>query len=157
MAQVDSENTIVMPVDQTRRHLLTIAASGIFAALVAPSTVAASAADPIFAAIAAHRASIEKTDRLLELAELRGMSSDLNSMVHDALRGEIKIAKALIETPPTTRAGLRALEEYLRRNDHVSRGIERTVTTDEGYTYTICGGCNINWLIAKRAAEIGAA
>jgi hypothetical protein len=56
MAQVDSENTTAMPVDPTRRHLLTVAAGGAVAALTTASpTIAARAPDPIFAAIAAHR------------------------------------------------------------------------------------------------------
>jgi hypothetical protein len=146
-------------VDTTRRHLLTIAAGGAVAAAISADARAypGHAADPIFAAIDAHRASVETTDRLLELAELRGMSADLYSVVHDSLRSERKTAKALTGTAPTTRAGLRALEEYLRRNDYLSLAIERTATTDDGYTYKHSGGPEgVDWLIAKRAAEIGA-
>ncbi len=49
------ERTMLPPVDQTRRHLLTIAAGGTIAALAMPSAVSASAADPIFAMIDTHK------------------------------------------------------------------------------------------------------
>jgi len=45
-----------------------------------------------------------------------------------ALWAELAAAKALIETAPTTRAGLRALESYLRkdRNNNARMGIQMT-------------------------------
>ena len=89
--------------------------------------------DPIFAAIDTHRETVGNADRANERLTAAGPDGDWRP-THAALVAEIAAAKALIGTAPTTHAGLRALEEYLRRNDHVSRGIERTVTTDGGYT-----------------------
>jgi hypothetical protein len=43
------------PVDPTRRNLLTVAAGGAVAAAMSPALLSAAAADPIFAAIEAHR------------------------------------------------------------------------------------------------------
>jgi hypothetical protein len=110
--------------------------------------------DPILAAIAEHRASVQKTDRANETLLAAGPDGDWRP-THAALVAENAAARVLIGTAPTTHAGLRALEEYLRRNDQVSRGIERTVTTDDGYTYTISGTPEcVDWLVAQRAAEI---
>jgi hypothetical protein len=57
MAQVDSENSTSMPVDQARRRVLTIAAGGAIAAAIPAAALAAPppAVDPIYAAINAHR------------------------------------------------------------------------------------------------------
>jgi hypothetical protein len=125
----------------TRRGALGAIAATIAAVTVAGArpTDAAPAIDPIFAAIAEHQASIQKTDRANDRLAAAGPDGDWRP-VHAALVAEMAAARVLIETAPTTHAGLRALEEYLRRNDHVSRGIERTVTTDDGYTYKISGG-----------------
>jgi hypothetical protein len=75
-----------------------------------------------------------------------------------ALWAEHAAAKALIETAPTTRAGLRALESYLRedRNNNARMGIQMTGTMESGRTYTWSSGGpeSVDWLIAKRAAEI---
>ena len=75
-----------------------------------------------------------------------------------ALWAELAAAKALIETAPTTRAGLRALESYLRkdRNNNARMGIQMTGTMESGRTYTWSSGGpeSVDWLIAKRAAEI---
>ena len=117
-------------------------------------TSASNLEDPIFAAIVEHRASVLKTNRLLEIA-------DHDSMVHDLLRSERRAAQALVATAPTTHAGLRALDEHLREDAH--RGaihlIRHTVTTDDGTTYTISGDLDqgVNRLIAQRAAEIDGA
>jgi hypothetical protein len=60
MAQVDSENSIAMPVDSTRRRFLSAAAAGAVATLastIGEPGAAAPAADPIYAAIENHRQS----------------------------------------------------------------------------------------------------
>jgi hypothetical protein len=70
MAQVDSENNISMPVDTKRRRFLAVAAGasvasvGTLAAAAMPATAPESAAcaDPIFAAIAAHRKAKAASD-----------------------------------------------------------------------------------------------
>jgi hypothetical protein len=142
----------------TRRGALGAIAAAIAAVTVADArpTDAAPAIDPIFAAIAEHQASIQKADRANETLLAAGIGGDWRP-VQAALLAESAAARVLIGTAPTTYAGLRALEEYLRRNEHVSWAIERTVTTDDGYTYKTSGGRKgVDWLIAKRAAEIGA-
>jgi hypothetical protein len=66
----------------------------------------------------------------------------------------------LVATAPTTPAGLRALAAHLREDDAflALNFIERTVTTDDGFTYRICrlDAEAVDWLIAKRAAELAA-
>ena len=56
MAQVNSENSITVPVDTTRRHLLTVATAGAIAGLIPSAAMAAApAVDPIFGLIEIHR------------------------------------------------------------------------------------------------------
>jgi hypothetical protein len=125
-------------------------------------------ADPIFAAIAAHRASVETTDRNERLLAAR-RDGDWRP-THAALVAEHAAAKAMVDTAPRTRAGLRALERHLR--DDAGNGalhfIQPDVTIDE--LAHICGLCKrdgislsevtkrwvVDGFIAKRAAEIAA-
>ena len=63
MAQVNSENSITVPVDTTRRHLLTVATAGAIAGLIPSAAMpAAPAVDPIFAAIAECREARQVAD-----------------------------------------------------------------------------------------------
>jgi hypothetical protein len=114
-------------------------------------------ADPIFAAMDAHRDRMDVTDRANERLAAAGPDGDSRPM-QAALWAEHAAAKALIETAPTTRAGLRALESYLRedRNNNARMGIQMTGTMESGRTYTWSSGGpeSVDWLIAKRAAEI---
>jgi hypothetical protein len=112
--------------------------------------------DPIFAAIAEHQASIQNADRENARLEAAGSDGDWRP-THAALMAIGAAARVLMGTAPTTYAGLRALEDYL--NDDSNRSlighIERTITTDDRFTYRMGGGPGaVNWLIAKRAAEI---
>jgi hypothetical protein len=124
-------------------------------------------ADPIFAAIDAHAASVG-TVWTLQARLLRMIGGDMAAAedlcrspetraVQAALLAECAAGTVLIATAPTTSAGLRALADHLR--DDRYRGarwfIERTVTTDGGFSYDSRG--NVDWLIAKRAAELGIA
>jgi hypothetical protein len=104
MAQVDSENTTAMPVDPTRRHLLTVAAGGAIAAVVPTAAVAGipTAADPIFAAIDAfHRADAAV------VAVDGDIPDELGDQCHEAYL-------AVIRTRPITPAGLAALTTWVR-------------------------------------------
>jgi hypothetical protein len=85
------------PVDPTRRHLLTIAAGGAVAALALPAAMA-SEADPIFAAIEAHRkadavadAAFAESSRLYQLAnEMVGPSQiEVPNMVEPGTTAEV--------------------------------------------------------------------
>jgi hypothetical protein len=67
-------------------------------------------------------------------------------------------AKALVDTAPTTPAGLRALEVHLREEDSrlALNFIERPVMIDGRHACTFSGGPEgVDWLIAKRAAGLG--
>jgi hypothetical protein len=125
---------------------------------IAPAIAAALPADPIFAAIAAHGDRWNAVNRAHERF-VAGLAD--HHPVQAALLAQCVAAKTLIETAPTTRAGLRALECYLRedRNSNVRMTIRMTGTMDDGRTYTwsCVGPEGVNWLIAQRAAEIGEA
>src|ERR1039458_906416 len=101
MAQVDSENSITVPVDPTRRHLLTVAAGGAVAAM-AISTTAQAGPDPIFAAIDAfHRADVAV------VAVDGDIPDELGDQCHEAYL-------AVVRTRPITPAGLAALTSWVR-------------------------------------------
>jgi hypothetical protein len=55
MAQVDSENSIAMPVDTTRRHFLMAVGGGTVAMLGATIPEPAAPPDPVLGLIEAHR------------------------------------------------------------------------------------------------------
>jgi hypothetical protein len=88
------------------RTMAVPAVAGAVMALTPPS------ADPIFAAMDAHRDRMEVTDRANERLAAAGPDGDYRPM-QAALWAEHADARALIETAPTTRAGLRALDSYL--------------------------------------------
>ena len=67
------------PVDQARRHFLTIAAAGATALTVAPARAAAPAADPIHAAIEAHRSAYAAYDQAAEAPTTRTKSHSASS------------------------------------------------------------------------------
>jgi hypothetical protein len=66
---------------------------------------------------------------------------------------------ALMETAPTTRAGLRAFESYLREGSRSLRQRIGHTVTRGGLTFTSYDGSqeSVDFLIAKLAAEIDAA
>ena len=141
-----------------RRNFLTNTA-GALAALtgLALASPAIASHDPIFAAIDAHREAVTTFSALnAKMIEaplpLRSAPEELQA----AFSALLVPAAALIDTAPTTRAGLRALERHLREDGSLfaRRFINRTVTygdvSDESPEA-------VAWLIAKRAAEIDAA
>jgi len=104
------------PIDTTRRHLLTIAAGGAVAAAIPADGRAypGHAADPIYAAIEAHRkaAAVEQAawdavnaDEKISLSDERAMTDGPNAEAWHAL-------KKFAETVPTTLPGLRAMIVY---------------------------------------------
>ena len=170
MAKAESKPTTNTPISDatSRRNFLTTAA-GIAAGATTLAAVPALAVpvDPVFAAIDAHAESVRtvqaRHERLLRMiggdmaaAEDLCRSPETRA-VQAALLAECAAGTVLIATAPTTSAGLRALADHLR--DDRYRGarwfIERTVTTDGGFSYDSRG--NVEWLIAKRAAELGIA
>jgi hypothetical protein len=90
------ERPMFPPVDQARRHLLTIAAGGAVAAAIPAAAMAdASAIDPIFAAIdehrkaqSAHLAAIKELDRLERIATISFGATVVGKMHTAGLKGE---------------------------------------------------------------------
>src|SRR5258705_4006280 len=102
-------------------------------------------ADPIFAAIGARRDRLDAVERAEERF-VAGLTD--HCPVHAALLAWCAASRALVDTAPTTYAGLRALEDYLNddRNRSLIGSIERTITTDDGFTYRMGGGPGaVNW------------
>jgi hypothetical protein len=141
----------------TRRNFLTVA--GGLAATIATSLAIAAAPgacqmpDPIFEAIANHRAAAQAFDTAHAglVAGLPDIAGADDTDAQAALRAEIEAAKALIAIAPTTRTGLRALTEYLgeERQHGVSWYVEQTITV-EGHTSTMRGRTGgIEWRVAE--------
>src|SRR5258705_10183257 len=116
------ERPMFPPIDPTRRRLLTIAAAGATALTVAPAR-AAPAVDPIFAIINLHRAACEayreavriefafeevgmQGERLRQFQILEEQTEAADDRLEDA-------GADLVNTPPTTLAGIAALCRYL--------------------------------------------
>ena len=119
------ERPMFPPVDQTRRHLLTVAASGAVAAVIPTATLtAAHAVDPIYAVIEAHRKActehVEAVHIHMAFEEV-GMTGEklekYNSLVAetDAAYDRLDdVGCDLINTKPTTLAGILALCRYVK-------------------------------------------
>jgi hypothetical protein len=120
MAQVDSKNSISMPVDPTRRRFLTVAASGAVALTATPG------ADPIYAAIERHKAAGVPWDAAVDVRsvfpefepltdeqwEKRDALDDAEADAREVLNDA---GIALINTAPTTPAGFVAAIRYMQR------------------------------------------
>jgi hypothetical protein len=111
--------------DNSRRAFLAISAGAVAACagLVVIALPAMADADPIFAAIDAHREAVT-TFNAMHAKMVAEALNDSNgaplplqlapAMLQAAFSAQLASAGALIDTAPTTRAGLRALEVYLR-------------------------------------------
>jgi hypothetical protein len=107
------------PVDQTRRHLLTIAAGGAVAAAIPTAWLAAAPAiDPIFAAIDAHRKAhadhLAAIGELSRLEKIHGVGGRDWSITEKPCDDENEAFGLLVGTAATTVAGLFAKFNYLR-------------------------------------------
>jgi hypothetical protein len=146
MAQVDSENSISMPVDPTRRKFLIVSAvasvvsSGTLAAATmatnipqaTPATMPSLAVmpDPAFALIAAmraaHAAHGEACGALAEAEERYGFNSAEAEDVYErggaACHASYAAAWSLATTPPTTLAGIIAVLRFA--NQFEDEGME---------------------------------
>jgi hypothetical protein len=103
----------------------------------------------LYAAIDAHFTAVAETDRQIALDEA-GLIGDDCSAMQAAMVADWAAARALIGTAPTTLAGLRALDDYLRHSD--ARWFVRRPGADPWDRLAD----PVNWLIAKRAAELAA-
>jgi hypothetical protein len=126
MDQVDSENSIAMPVESTRRRFLSQAAgvtagSAVLAlATIPPARAVAAPAgplDPVFGLIAAHR-DVNATVHAIEAEATR--QSDLGIYVETEANditehssAEMDLFLSLLDIVPTTLAGVIVLVAYL--------------------------------------------
>ena len=140
MAQVDSENSIAMPVDTTRRRFITIAAGasivsvGRHVAAAAPPTstpeVSSAPVDPIFALIAAKQAADVAHGNAIDVqdaADVRyGYDSqqawDADEACEEACHRAMDAAWQLARTTPTTFAGIVAVLRFA--NQFEDEGME---------------------------------
>jgi hypothetical protein len=117
MAQVDSENSISMPVDPTRRRLLTIAAAGSIAGLT-PAIAAPHVTDPIYAAIDKHKAAAAAWDAVMSVRARYDEADDdetqrLQDAADEAWEPCEGAAFDLLNTTPTTLAGIVTAIRYI--------------------------------------------
>jgi hypothetical protein len=152
-----------------RRKLLLTFAAGLAATATAGIAIEAPAnADPIFAAIDAHREAVTEFETIHAawveeaLFASNGAQLPLQLQAPDplsiALSAQFAAGHALIDTSPTTRAGLRAFESYLQEDSSsmLRQSIWYPSTVVEGTTFKSRDGSPeaVAWLIAKRAVEI---
>jgi hypothetical protein len=110
------------PVDPTRRHLLTIAASGAVAAAIPTATLtAAPAVDPIYAAIERHKESAVFWDAAVDVwakfpdgPERRIERERINDTWRAARDALDDTGVDLINTSPTTLGGIARALNYIR-------------------------------------------
>jgi hypothetical protein len=149
------------PVDPTRRRFLTVAAGGTVAAVAISTTAqaAGSPPDPIFAAIERHRAAgivwnaaVDVRAAFPEFSrpmteETREERDILDDAVDDA-RDPLKKAGAdLINTAPTTRAGIVTAIQYMQRqmrDDGTFMPYDIPFEFDVGYEGD--GGAVLGWI-----------
>ena len=146
-----------------RRSLLAgLAAMVPVAALSTVPAIAAAAVtpDPIFAAIEAHAKADDEFWTLYEELLAVGPENAGHLPIEATVVAEFKAARAMIDTAPTTHAGLRALEAHLRADRHYTARGFIGVPCGRGFAHHFDGAENqksVDWLIAKRAAEIDSA
>ena len=135
MAQVDSENSISMPVDPVRRRFLAVAAGAsvvsvgtlaVAAAVPTAILTAAPAVDPIFAAIELHKAAAVVWDAAVDVwamfaegpapmpIERRIERERINDAWRAARDALDDTGIDLINTAPTTLAGIARALNYIR-------------------------------------------
>jgi hypothetical protein len=146
-----------MTIDSRRNFLTTGAAA---AGLVLASLPASAGHDPIFAAIDAHVAATKAIDdaQAILLAVAPDPLGPDCARMQAALWAGLAASKSLVETVPTTRAGLQAFASHLRdpRHHFVERHIHRTIELDDDGEYRLVGGRDaIEFLISRRKAELG--
>jgi hypothetical protein len=150
-----------IPMNDSRRHFLAISAGAVAACagLAVIALPAIANADPIFAAIEAHREAVIKFDAGHAKLTAEGLNDSNWQPVNTALSAQFATGHALIDTAPTTRAGLLALESYLIEDGIGPRMLRQSIrrpVTRNGITFTSMDGSpeSVDWLISKRAAEI---
>lgn len=137
-----------------RRAFLSTVAAGIAVTAVALAAVPALAfpADPVFAAIDAHVAAITELDRQIAL-EQANLIVD-SRIISRAGARMCRCAQALVETAPTSAAGLRAWVDYIRLDAPCVQMSIRQPIDGGGWSYGSHDA--VEALIAKRTAELAA-
>lgn len=141
--------------NDSRRSFLAISAC---AALAVTALPAIAQTDPIFAAIDEHRAAVRTFDSLANRVATREEAD--HTTIISGVMAYYTAGRVLTETAPTTRAGLQALDRYLRdeRNGQARNSIEYPRVRD-GVVVGRSSGIGlegVDYLIAKRAAELAA-
>ena len=140
-----------------RRSFLAITAGAVAACA---GLFAMAAVDPIYAALDAHREAATAFYAANARLTAEGLTDSIYWQTANAtLTAQCLAGAALIDTAPTTRAGLRALEVELRKDTGDARMLRRRIShprTVDGIPYTSHDGSTeaVAWFIAKRAAEI---
>jgi hypothetical protein len=153
-------NTSALPVDPTRRRLLTIATGGaVAAAIPAAAQAAAPAVDPISAAIDMHRQAVAALDTA---ADVRAAFDDVN--MNDEQRTQLDVLEAavddawdrleevginLVNAEITTLAGILALCRYVEPllNEWVTVNLPEVIYWDDD-THSSAGGALVNAIAA---------
>jgi hypothetical protein len=172
------ERPMFPPVDQARRHLLTIAAGGAVAAAIPTAALtAAPEIDPIFEVIARHRAACKAHTEAVRiefafedgftLDERRGLGGGkklrqftiLQEQTADAYDRLDTAGTDLVNTPPTTLAGIAALCRYIEPllSDPDTTDLPETVPWDDDSESTAAGALANSIAVAIREISKGGA
>jgi hypothetical protein len=155
MAKATNVLSTLAPGEHSRRNILiaagALASAAIAISLAAAATGPAACRDPAFRAIEAHQEATA-------FFEAENAKHDNWHPAQAALNAEWAAAGALVATAPTTPEGLQALECWLRddRSRLARYQIGHTVTVDD-MTFACIGESAVDWLVAKRRAELEAA
>jgi hypothetical protein len=147
MAKATLSNTTNM------RTLLSTMAAGVAAGATAGHLAAVPAValpvDPVFAGIDAHVTAMAELDHQVALYKA-GATDGRTINAGDMFQ----CAKVVVETAPTTAAGLRALADHLRQHFGYGSGFALCISRPFGGSMMGGGVGAAEWLIAKRAAEL---
>jgi hypothetical protein len=111
--------------------------------------------DPIFAAIDTHKEAVAKFNAAHAKAVEEGLNDVNGQSAQATFSATLETGATLVAMTPTTVAGLQSLESYLREDIMLQRCIKRP-TIMKGLAFASSEG-SVEWLISKRAAEIGIA
>jgi hypothetical protein len=131
------ERPMFPPVDQARRHFLTVATVGAVAVAIPTAALTAPTDDPIYAAIELHKDLAKRFDAAWEVrtrckdfgetAEEKAHVQNLNDAIDEIGLPLEAAAMDLFNTAPTTHAGIIAAIRYIRiqhgnGGDHMVQG-----------------------------------
>ncbi|WP_334445366.1 hypothetical protein [Bradyrhizobium sp. AZCC 1610] len=145
-------NTSALPVDPTRRRLLTIATGGAVAAAIPAAALAdASAVDPIYAAIGKHQQAVAAHDAVVDVRaafddfnmndEQKTQLAGLKAAVEEAWDRLEDTGSDLVNTKSTTLAGVAALCRYVEPllNEQDTVNLPEVICWDDDTASTAAG------------------